>query len=331
MRALVSREPGPPESLVVVDLPDPLPAPGEVAVRVEAAALNFFDTLVIEDRYQHRPERPFSPGGEVAGVVTALGAGVSGLRPGDRVVAYLGTGGCREVAICRAEAVTQVPEGISAEAAAVLPIAYGTALLALDHRGGLRPGEVLAVLGAGGGTGLAAVEIGRLLGARVIACASSASKLDAALRHGADLTLDTSSEPLKDGLRRLTEGRGVDLVYDTVGGALTEPALRALAWGGRHLVIGFAGGEIPRPPINLLLLKNADLRGVHFGEIARREPECLAAAMRRLLEWVAAGSLVPEIDAVVPLEAVPQALRRISGRGAVGKIVVRPGTAATGG
>ena len=250
MKAILCRELASPAKLELAEIADPTPGPGEVRVRVKAVGLNFFDTLMLAGTYQFRPELPFSPGAECAGVIDALGEGVSGWRVGDRVAAFPGHGCCRELIVLRADRLLHVPDGVSDEQAAGLVVTYGTSLHALQDRARLKPGETLAVLGAAGGVGLAAVELGHAMGARVIACASSADKLELARRHGAEMTLDYASQDLKEGLRSLTEGRGVDVVYDPVGGNLAEPALRAIAWQGRFLVVGFAAGSIPKIPLN---------------------------------------------------------------------------------
>lgn len=322
MRALLAKAFGPPETLVVESLPDPSPGPGEVVIRVRAAALNFFDTLIIENRYQFKPELPFSPSGECAGVVEALGEGVEGVRVGERVAAYLGWGAARERVVAPVSRLVRVPDGLSDEAAAGLTVTYGTSLHALRDRARLQPGETLAVLGAAGGAGLAAVELGHLLGARVIACASGADKLALAARHGADLTLNYTDEPLREGLRRLTDGRGVDVLYDPVGGDLAEPALRSMAWAGRYLVVGFAGGGIPRLPLNLVLLKGCDVQGVFWGAHLERDPAAHRANMADLMAWAAAGRLSAHIDSTFPLERAAEALARIARREAQGKVVL---------
>jgi NADPH2:quinone reductase len=253
MKAVLCKTHGPPETLVVEELPDPTPGPGEVVVDVAFASLNFFDTLIIENKYQLKPALPFSPGGELSGRVAAVGEGVQGLEVGDRVAANTGFGACRTKVVVKASRLVPVPDGLADEAAAGLMIAYGTSLYALKNRAELKSGETLAVLGAAGGAGLAAVEIGKALGARVIACASSAEKLDFAKSRGAEMTLDYSVTDLKEGLRELTGGKGADVIYDPVGGDLAEAALRSIAWKGRYLVIGFAAGQIPKFPMNLAL------------------------------------------------------------------------------
>jgi NADPH:quinone reductase len=321
MRAVVCRELG--AGVTLIDLPDPSPGPGEVVLRVTAAALNFFDTLIIEGRYQTRPELPFSPSGECAGVVEALGAGVEGFVVGERVVAYLGYGAARERVVAPARRLVRIPDGVSDEQAAGLTVTYGTSLHALEHRARLKPGETVAVLGAAGGTGVAAIELAKLLGARVIACASSPEKLAFAERHGADDLLDYSAEPLREGLRRLTGGRGCDVIYDPVGGDLAEPALRSIAWQGRYLVIGFAGGSIPRIPLNLLLLKGCDMLGVFWGSFVERDPAGHVALMDRIVSWTADGRLSAAIHAVLPLEQAAEGIGLLQRRQATGKVILR--------
>lgn len=323
MKALLCEALGPAETLVIRDLPEPEPGPGEIAIRVTAAALNFFDTLVIEGRYQVKPPLPFSPSAECAGVVSALGQGVTGWRVGERVAAWLGHGAAREVVVVPSEAAIPIPDRLDDHQAAGLFVTYGTAMHGLIQRGGVRPGETLAILGAAGGAGLAAVEIGALLGARVIACASSPEKLALAREHGAQQGLDYAAGDLRAGLRRLAPD-GLDLLYDTVGGALAEPALRAMGWGGRYLVVGFAGGEIPRIPLNLLLLKGCDLRGVFWGDFVRRDPAGHRGNMERLLAWAAAGRIRAHVHAAFPLERAAEALALIAGRKVQGKVVLTP-------
>ncbi len=290
---------------------------------VAFAALNFFDSLIIEGRYQTRPTLPFSPGGEMAGTVSAVGAGVEGLAPGDRVAGYLGYGCCRKKVVARPDQLTLVPEELGLDRAAGLIITYGTTLHALADRGGLKRGETLAVLGASGGVGIAAVEIGKLLGARVIACASSPAKLDFARARGADDFVDYSREDLKTRLKELTDGRGVDVVYDPLGGDYAEASVRALAWRGRHLVIGFAAGDIPKLPLNIPMLKGADVRGVFWGAHVEREPAAHRAELARLFDWAAAGEISAHVDAVLPLSETAEAIGRIKRREAKGKILVR--------
>ncbi|PTW63305.1 NADPH2:quinone reductase [Breoghania corrubedonensis] len=324
MKAVLCKAYGPPEALVVENLPDPGAGPGEVLVEVRAAALNFFDTLIIEGRYQVRPEMPFSPGAELAGVVIAVGDGVTRVSPGDRVVAYTRFGGCREKVVVSQDDVIAMPQGVSFQVAAGILVTYGTTLHALRGRAQLRDGETVAVLGASGGVGQAAVEIATLLGARVIACASSSEKLEFARRFGARETVNYAEEDLKLRLKALTDGNGVDVVYDPVGGDYAEQALRATAWRGRYLVIGFASGAIPKIPLNLVLLKGCDVRGVFWGEAIVREPEEHWADVTQLLDWVADGKLKPHIHAVYPLEQTAQALGELAERRARGKVIIEP-------
>lgn len=323
MRAILCEAWGPPESLVLADLPEPRAGEGEAVIRVAAAALNFLDTLIVQGRYQHKPPFPFSPGAEIAGIVDSVGAGVTGVRVGERVIANLGWGGACEKVVVRADRLISIPDAVGDEAAAGLLVAYGTTLHAFRQRAQLRPGETLAVLGASGGVGLAAVELGKRLGARVIAV-SAGAKLDVCRAAGADATIDYETEDLKERLRALTDGRGVDVVYDAVGDRFTEPAVRALAYGGRLLVIGFAAGEIPRIPINLLLLKSASLLGVNWGLFAQNDAATFRANARELLDLVARGDLKPPISETYPLERTGEAIRRLADRKVTGKVIVKP-------
>lgn len=324
MRAVLSHEPGGPDSLVIDDLPSPTPGPDEVVIRIEAAALNFFDTLIIRDRYQFKPDRPFSPGAECCGHILSVGTSVTGLKIGDRVCAYAKWGTCREEIVVRETECIPVPDAVSSDKAAGLIVTYGTTLHALKDRGDLKPGETVAVLGASGGVGLAAVEIARIMGAHVIACASSEDKLALAQKYGANEGLNYTEERLKDSLKARTQGKGVDVVYDPVGGDFSEQALRATAWTGRFLVIGFAAGDIPRPPLNLVLLKGCDIRGVFWGEAVARDPEGHRANVAQLLTWCAEGQLDPHIGQIVSLDEVPDAIQTLTDRKAAGKIIVRP-------
>jgi NADPH2:quinone reductase len=323
MKAVLCKTLDGPDALVVEELPDPEPGPGEVVVGVKAVALNFFDTLITRGKYQYKPPLPFSPGGEMAGVVEKLGPGVSGLKPGQRVCGYLGAGAAREKVAVSADVLLPVPDGVSDEAAAGVTITYGTAIHGLKDRGRLEAGETVAVLGASGGAGLAAVEIAKLMGARVIAAASSAEKLELCQKHGADDVLNYSSTDLKQGLRDLTDGRGVDVVYDCVGDKYAEPALRAIAWGGRYLVIGFAAGQIPKIPLNLTLLKSCAIVGVFWGEAARRDPAGNRANMAQVLGWVAEGRLRPHVHATYPLQRTGEAIKSLETRQVVGKVIVQ--------
>ena len=324
MKAVLSRVVGGPETLVVEDLDAPVAGPGEVVVRVAACALNFFDTLILADRYQFKPERPFSPGGEVAGVVESLGPGVTGVAPGDRVIAYLKWGGAREKVAVAAKDLVPMPAGLDFVPASTLCVTYGTAIHGLADRGELRPGETVAILGASGGVGQAAIEVAKLLGARVIACASGEEKLAFCRSIGADEVVDYEAEDLKVRLKELTGGRGVDVVYDAVGDRFAEPAVRAMAWRGRYLVIGFAAGEIPKIPLNLLLLKGCDLRGVFWGDHLVREPDAFAEEMRRIMDGVVAGHLKPHVQATYALDDTAMAIAEIAARRVRGKLVVTP-------
>jgi NADPH:quinone reductase len=324
MRAIVCHALGGPEELALENIPEPEPGAGEVVIRVRAAALNFFDTLLIRGKYQHKPELPFSPGGEVAGEVEQLGPGVTGLEVGQRVMAHVRWNGCREKTLATASAVVPVPPQVSDETAAGVTITYGTAMHGLKDRGRLEAGETVAVLGASGGAGLAAVEIAKALGARVIAVASSPEKLSVCQAHGADDLIDYSAGDLRDQLKAATGGRGVDIVYDCVGGDQTERALRALAWDGRLLVVGFASGEIPHIPLNLPLLKGCAIVGVVFGRFAELCAQNQRENMQQVLRWCAHGTINPHVQEVVPLEETIRALGLIDARQAVGKILVRP-------
>jgi NADPH:quinone reductase len=321
VKAVLCRAFGPPSGLTVEEVPAPEPGPGQVLIRVEASAVNFADTLTIEGRYQTRPKLPFSPGGEVAGLVVALGEGVSGPAPGTRVLAMTGHGGFAEMAVAEAAAAVAVPDGVDAVAAAALSYAYGTTLHALRDRAQLQRGETVLVLGAAGGAGLAAVQLAKLMGARVIA-AASAGKLETCREAGADSLVDYRQEGWRDVLRDLTGGAGVDVVYDAVGGPYSEPALRSLGWGGRHLVVGFAAGEIPRIPLNLALLKGCGILGVSYGGFAKRDPEANRALVGQLLAWVRDGSLRPRISATHPMEQAAAALEALRSRSATGKVVL---------
>jgi NADPH:quinone reductase len=324
MKAILCTRFGGPDDLELVDLPAPQPGSGEVVVNVKAAALNFFDTLIIAGKYQLKPAFPFSPVAEFAGVVAQVGAGVASIKAGDRVAASTGFGAAREQVVIAADRLVRIPGNVDFDRAAGLIITYGTTLHALKDRAQLKPGETLAVLGASGGVGLAAVELGRLTGAHVIACASSADKLAVAREHGAETTINYAQEDLRDALRRATNGKGPDVIYDPVGGPYSEPALRAIGWEGRFLVVGFAAGEIPKLPLNLVLLKNCDVRGVFWGAWAERERAAHQANVAQLMQWCADGKLAVHIHATYPLAQTADALKAIANRQVIGKVVVRP-------
>lgn len=324
MKAVLCRKFGSPDDLEFADLPDPVARAGEAVVRIKAAALNFFDTLIIAGKYQHKPPFPFSPAAEFSGVVESVGSGVTDIAPGDRVMGNIGWGAAREAVAVPANVLVKVPDGLDFDRAAGLTVTYGTTLYALRLRAGLKPGETLAVLGASGGTGLATVEIGNVMGARVIACASSDEKLEFARKHGAAETVNYAAEDLRAALKRLGGERGIDVIYDPVGGAYAEPAVRSMAWNGRYLVIGFAAGEIPKLPLNLVLLKNCDIRGVAWGAWAQRAPEQQRELMKDIVAWAALGKLSAHVHATYPLADISSALKAIADRKAMGKIVLHP-------
>ncbi|MDH3321279.1 MAG: NADPH:quinone oxidoreductase family protein [Betaproteobacteria bacterium] len=325
MKALLCKQFGPPESLVLEDVPSPQPGAGEVVISVKAASVNFPDVLIIQNKYQFKPPLPFSPGSELAGVVKLVGDGVHNVRPGDKVIAYTTFGAFAEEVKTESGRLLPMPEGMSFEAAASFILTYGTTDHALRDRGQLRAGETLVVLGAAGGVGVAAIEIGKALGARVIACASSDEKLDVCRLHGADETVNYATEELRERLKALCGAKGVDVIYDAVGGAYTEPAFRAIAWRGRHLVIGFAAGDIPKLPLNLPLLKGAAVIGVFWGEFTRREPQAFAASARQLAWWYQEGRLKPHVSATFPLAKAADAMNLLASRQAKGKVVVTIG------
>ncbi|MEO8452124.1 MAG: NADPH:quinone oxidoreductase family protein [Gemmatimonadota bacterium] len=327
MKALVASTYGPPEQLTLIDLPSPVPGAGQVLIDVHACGVNFPDALIIEGKYQIKPPFPFAPGCEVAGTVGRLGPDTSGVTVGDRVAAVIGHGGFAEQIVADRSALVPLGPGVSDEVGSALLLAHGTSLYALADRAELAAGETLLVLGAAGGVGLAAVEIGKALGARVIAAASGEEKLQVCREHGADETIDYKAEDLRERIKALTSGKGVDVAYDPVGGALAEPAVRSLAWGGRYLVVGFASGEIPRIPLNLLLLKGAALVGVYWGEFAKREPERYARNVRRLFELLESGTIRPRIAASFPLRRGGEAIRFMLDRRVIGKVVVTMGAA----
>lgn len=327
MRAVVCSRLDGPEALAVDEMPEPQAAAGQVIVEVRAASLNFPDALMVRGLYQARPPLPFVPGIELAGVVRAVGEGVQRPRVGDSVLAFAGYGGFAERCVTDAARTLPLPDGVGFEVGAAFGLTYGTALHALRDCARLKAGETLAVLGAAGGTGIAAIECAKALGARVIACASSREKLQLCREHGADETIDYSTEDLRARLDELTAKRGVDVVFDPVGGPYTEAAFRATAWRGRLLVVGFAAGDIPRLPLNLALLKERSIRGVYWGDWTRKDPEGHAANMGELARWIRDGTVRPAITERIGLAAVPDALGRMSRRELLGKVVVVPSLA----
>ena len=325
MKAQVCNEFAPVDQLSYQDFPAPVPGPGEILVDVRAISVNFADALVVEGLYQAKPPLPFVPGTEGAGVVSALGEGVDGFAVGDRVYGYNNDfGAFAEQMIMPARVATPLPECLSFEEGAALLAATGTAHHALRQRGQLKAGETLVVLGAAGGTGTAAVQIGRAIGAHVIAVCSSEEKMAFARSQGADECIDYTREDLREAIKACTDGRGADVVYDTVGGDAFDACTRAMAWNGRLLVVGFASGRIPQVPANLTLVKGYAVVGVFWGEFTERERDVHAANMRELNEWVEQGKVKPVIDTVFPLSEAAAAMKKVSGRGVIGKVVMRP-------
>ncbi|HUG76480.1 MAG TPA: NADPH:quinone oxidoreductase family protein [Burkholderiales bacterium] len=322
MKALLCKAFGPPESLVLEEVPSPTAGASEVVVSIKAASVNFPDVLIIQNKYQFKPPLPFSPGSELSGVVKEAGEGVSAYRPGDRVMAFTTYGAFAEEVKVDAARLLPIPGGMDFVAAAAFLLTYGTSDHALRDRGALQAGETLLVLGAAGGVGLAAVEIGKALGARVIACASSEEKLAVCREHGADAAVNYAAEDLRERVKALTDGRGVDVVYDPVGGPYSEPAFRSLAWRGRLLVVGFAAGEIPKLPLNLALLKGASIVGVFWGDFARREPRRFAESVHQLGHWYREGKLRPHVSQTLPLEKAAEALKLMAARQVKGKVVL---------
>lgn len=322
MKAVLCKTLGPARNLVLEDVASPLPKKNEILLDVQAAGVNFPDTLIIEGKYQFQPPLPFSPGGEAAGVVAAVGERAGTFKVGDRVMALTGSGAFAEQVAVPFYNVMPIPEHMDFATAAAFGMTYGTSMHALKQRGQLQPGETLLVLGASGGVGLAAVEIGKAMGAKVIAAASSAEKLAVAKAAGADELIDYSQASLKEEIKRLTGGQGVDVIYDPVGGELFDQAVRGLAWQGRLLVVGFASGTIPQMAANLVLLKGAAVLGVFWGAFAQRQPEDNAANFRQLFAWHAEGKLKPLVSKTYPLAEAGAAIDALGQRRAVGKLVV---------
>jgi NADPH2:quinone reductase len=324
MRAVRCTRHGPPETLSIETLPDLHPASGEVVIEVKAASVNFPDVLIIQNKYQFKPPLPFTPGAELAGIVRETGAGVTRFKPGMRVAAYTAHGAFAEQALAREDACIALPDDVDLASAAAFTLAYGTSYHALADRAALVAGETLLVLGAAGGVGLAAVQIGKALGARVIAAASSAEKLAVCTANGADATIDYSREDLRERIKALTDGRGPDVIFDPVGGEYAEPAFRSIAWRGRYLVVGFANGEIPKLPFNLPLLKGASIVGVFWGDHMKREAELGAAGFERMVGWIREGKLKPHVSKRYTLDETPQALDDMAHRRVTGKVVIEP-------
>jgi NADPH:quinone reductase len=327
MKALICPSLGPVENLLVTEVEAPTAGEGEAVVDIAYAGLNFFDTLLIEGKYQVRPKPPFSPGAEFSGHVAALGPGTQGFAVGERVMGFCPYGAAAQQIAVATNRLTKIPEGLALDKAAGLSVTYGTSLHALKQRAEIKPGETLLVLGASGGVGLAAVEIGKAMGARVIAGASSEEKLVFARRYGAGETINTATDDMRARLKEIAP-KGVDVVYDPVGGPLTEAALRSLAWKGRLLVIGFASGEIPRPPLNIPLLKGCDIRGVYWGDFTAREPEAHRENVAQLADWAKSGILSVHVHTTYPLEDYQKAFEAIARRQVLGKTLLSLGAAA---
>lgn len=324
MKALMCNAYGPIDTLKVEDVPSPVPGPGKVLVMVKAASLNFPDALIVQGLYQSKPPLPFSPGSELAGVVKAVGDGVTNVKPGDRVIAGVGHGAFAEECLADAARTLPLPAGMDFDVGASFILTYGTSLHALQEIAKLQPGENLLVLGAAGGVGIAAIEIAKALGARVIAAASTEEKLALCKKVGADERVNYSHDDWRKKVEALTGGNGADVVYDAVGGAYSETALRATAWRGRFLVVGFANGEIPKIPLNLALLKERAILGVFWGSAMARQPEQHLANMKLLGEWFAAGRVKPVISEHVPLDRARDAIQRLADRKVMGKVVITP-------
>jgi NADPH2:quinone reductase len=322
MKAVLCKEWGMPGTLVVEDVPSPKPASGQVVVSVKACGVNFPDTLIIQGKYQFKPEMPFSPGGEVAGVIKEVGEGVTRVRPGDRVIAFNTWGGFAEEMLVDADRTIQMPATMDFVPASAFVLTYGTSYHALKDRADIKAGETMLVLGAAGGVGLAAIQLGKAMGARVIAAASSDAKLRVCRDNGADEVINYGSEDLRARVKALTAGKGLDVVYDPVGGPYSEPALRDMAWKGRFLVVGFAAGDIPKVPLNLTLLKGCSIVGVFWGSFTRNEPEHNRENNWELMAMYAAGKIKPHIHATYPLERAAEALNEVLNKRVTGKVVL---------
>ena len=322
MKAVLCKKLGPPDDLVVEEVPDLQAGAGQVVVAVKAAGVNFPDTLIIQGKYQFKPELPFSPGGEVAGVIAQVGEGVTGVKAGDRVIAAATWGGFAEQIVVDADRLVPMSDDMDFVSASAFILTYGTSYHALKDRAALRPGETLLVLGASGGVGLAALQIGKAMGAKVIAAASSDSKLEICRRNGADDVINYASDDLRARVKALTAGKGVDVIYDPVGGPYSEPALRDMAWNGRFLVVGFAAGDIPKVPLILALLKGCSIVGVFWGAFTRNEPENNRRNNEELIELFVQGKVKPHIHATYPLARTAEALNEVLYKRVSGKIVL---------
>src|SRR5215510_13720615 len=322
MRAVLCKEWGGPEKLVVEDVPSPQIRPGTVKLAVHAAGINFLDTLLIAGQYQMKPPLPFTPGAEAAGIVTEVGAGVTSFKPGDRVMAMSELGSYAEEIVASADKVFPIPQKMDFAAAAGFPIVYGTSHVALGHRARLQPGEWLLVLGAAGGVGLTAVEIGKAMGAKVIAAAGGAEKLAVAQQHGADELIDYSREDLRERVKAITGGRGADVIYDPVGGDVFDASLRSVAWEGRIIIIGFASGRIPQIPANIALVKNVDIIGFYWGSYQLHKPDIPRESFKQLFRWFEEEKLKPHVSERLELKDAGKALELLKQRKATGKVVL---------
>lgn len=322
MKAVLCKSYGPPENLVIEETESPRAGAGQAVIAVKACGINFPDTLIIQGKYQFRPEMPFSPGGEVAGIIKELGEGVTHVKVGDRVIGFTGWGGFAEEVVAEARQLIPIPDGMDFITASAFVMVYGTSHYALKDRAHLQPEETLLVLGAAGGVGLAAVEIGKVMGARVIAAASSDEKLEVCRQHGADELINYSTQDLRERIKELTGGQGVNVIFDPVGGNYAEPALRGMAWAGRYLVIGFTAGEIPRIPLNLTLLKGCSIVGVFWGSFTARDPKRNQEHLGELLSWFSSGKIKPHVSATYPLERAADALNDMMERKIKGKAVL---------
>lgn len=324
MKAILCTKHGNPSELTISDLTPLAPGPSELVVSVKAAAVNFPDVLMIQNKYQHQPDLPFVPGYEFAGLVKAVGKDIQGIKIGDAGVAIVRSGAFAEEVLVTADRFWKIPKGIDFSVAAAFPLAYGTSYHALKDRGLLKPGETLLVLGAAGGVGLAAVQLGKLMGAKVIAVASSAEKLETCKRYGADAVINYKEKNLRDAIKELTNNEGVDVILDPVGGEFAEPAIRSMKWFGRYLVVGFTAGSIPRIPMNLPLLKGCSIVGVAWDTYSRRNPAGGKQNINEMLEWIKLGKLRPVISRTYPLSETPRALDDVMQRRAQGKVIIIP-------
>ncbi len=324
MKAVLCTKHGTPTELSISEIPPLVPGENELVVSVKAAAVNFPDVLMIQNKYQHQPDLPFVPGYEFSGVVKAVGENVQGINIGEAGVAIVRSGGFAEEALVTADRFWKIPAGIDFSVAAALPLAYGTSYHALKDRGQLKAGETLLVLGAAGGVGLAAVQLGKLMGAKVIAVASSAEKLATCKRHGADFVINYKEQNLRDAIKELTNNEGVDVILDPVGGEFAEPAIRSMKWFGRYLVVGFTAGSIPKIPMNLPLLKGCSIVGVAWDTYSRKNPVGGKKNVTEMIDWIKDGKLKPVISATYPLSKAPQALDDVMQRRVHGKVIIVP-------